>query len=57
LSGAEFKAYARQNRSQSFRIDEDFNKAEAEILPQKSRSFRIRAPYAILYTRVSIQNL
>ena len=29
---------ARQNRSQSFRIDEDFNKAEAEILPRKSYS-------------------
>jgi len=29
---------ARQNRSQSFRIDEDFNKAEAEILPRKSCS-------------------
>jgi len=28
----------RQNRSQSFRIDEDFNKAEAEILPRKSYS-------------------
>ena len=27
------------NRSQSFRIDEDFNKAEAERLPRKSCSY------------------
>ena len=39
FSGAGFLTLRGIKRSQSFRIDEDFNKAEAERLPRKSCSY------------------
>ena len=39
FSGAEFLTLRGIKRSQSFRIDEAFNKAEAERLPRKSYSY------------------
>ena len=39
FSGAGFLTLRGIKRSQSFRIDEDFNQAEAERLPRKSCSY------------------
>ena len=51
FSGAGFLALRGTKRSQSFRIDEYFNKAEAERLPRKSCSY-VRAMVIQLYVTI-----